>query len=96
MITSEKFCRLLATVFERHGPLGTNTLQAVRPWKGGSFREGLTEYNLVKTQTLKVTIDGKPGTIAVDIPVRYTMLWYEERQGDGYTSRAIRTREVLR
>jgi hypothetical protein len=80
MKTSSIFCALLCRLFERHGHGGTGTLHNIRPWRGGAFRDGFTEYNIARGR----------------IPIRITMLWYEERIGDAYTSRAVRMREVIR
>lgn len=75
------FCSLLSRIFERHGHNGDRTLHTVRPWRGGSFRDGLTEYHIIKRA----------------VPVKIIMLWYECDIGNGkFTSRAVRIREVIR
>jgi len=78
--TPSPFSALLCRLFERHGDTGTRTLDKIRPWGGRTFRDGLTEYRIVRRGFL----------------ILITMLWYEEYIGTGYTSRAVRMREVIR
>jgi hypothetical protein len=78
--TPSTFCALLCRLFERHGQAGTGTLDKIRPWGGRAFRDGLTEYRIVRS----------------GVPICISMLWYEESCGAGYTSRAVRMREVIR
>jgi hypothetical protein len=74
-------CKLLNIVFERHGRNGTNSLQNIRPWRGGQFRNGIQEMKCIKR--------GRP--------IRMIVLWYEEMiRPDIYTSRMVRYREVIR
>ena len=80
MTTPSPLCALLCRLFERHGDTGTGTLDKIRPWGGRAFRDGLTEYKIMRGSVLICII----------------MLWYEEYIGSGYTSRAVRIRKVIR